>query len=379
MQFHFLNKFKRITYSTSYLPEIDGLRFLAIFSVVVIMHITHYLDEIFYNGTLTQNNYWKDFVMEGGSGVALFFVISGFILSLPFANWRLNNEKRVNLQKYFLRRVTRLEPPYLIALIILFIAHVWILHKYSFDELLPHLFASMVYLHTIIYHSFSTVLPIAWSLEVEVQFYILAPLFFLVFLIRPKQLRWLIMCAIIVGGALYWYNVENVVHVFRYIYLFFCGILLADMYCSRTVLIKNQAWGFIAGLISLLGFLFLPSLTTMAGYLVKLACMFMLVHTVLTNVYMKKLFSARLIIIIGGMCYSIYLLHFAVISAVGKLLIGAGIDPRSNFLFLPLSLLLMVSVLVVSAVFFILVEKPFMKPIGLGKLHSTKTIPETKG
>jgi peptidoglycan/LPS O-acetylase OafA/YrhL len=34
----FLQKFKRITYSTSYLPEIDGLRFLAIFSVVVIMH-----------------------------------------------------------------------------------------------------------------------------------------------------------------------------------------------------------------------------------------------------------------------------------------------------------------------------------------------------
>ena len=27
----FLNRFKRITYSTDFLPEIDGLRFLAIF------------------------------------------------------------------------------------------------------------------------------------------------------------------------------------------------------------------------------------------------------------------------------------------------------------------------------------------------------------
>ena len=379
MQFHFLNKFKRITYSTSYLPEVDGLRFLAIFSVVVIMHTTHYIDEIFHNGRLIQNNYWNDFVIEGGHGVALFFVISGFILSLPFAKWRLNNEKRVSLQKYFVRRVTRLEPPYLIALIILFMGHAWILHTYSFGELLPHLLASMVYLHTIIYHSFSTVLPVAWSLEVEVQFYILAPLFFLVFLIRPKQLRWLLMCAIIIGGALYWYKVENVVHVFRYIYLFFCGILLADMYCSRAVLIKKPAWGFIVGLSSLLGFLFIPSLTTIAGYLVKLACIFMLVHAVLTNVYMKKLFSARLIIIIGGMCYSIYLLHLAVISVVGKLLIRSGIDLSSKLLYLPLALLLIGSVLLVSAIYFILVEKPFMKPIGLGKVHPRKAIPETKG
>jgi len=260
MQLRFLNKFKRITYSTSYLAEIDGLRFLAIFSVVVIMHITHYIDEKFHHDSLIQNDYWRNFVMEGGHGVALFFVISGFILSLPFAKWRLNNEKKVSLKKYFLRRVTRLEPPYLIALIIFFIAHVWVLHKYTFDELLPHLFASMAYLHTIIYHSFSTILPIAWSLEVEVQFYVLAPLFFLVFLIPQKRVRWVIMSGIILGGALYWYNVEHVVHVFRYIYLFFCGILLADMYCTQDSIIKNQFWGFIIGLCSLLGFIFIPAL-----------------------------------------------------------------------------------------------------------------------
>jgi len=374
MQLQFLDKFKRITYSTSYLPEIDGLRFLAIFSVVVIMHTTHYINETFYNGKLIESNYWKDFVIEGGHGVALFFVISGFILSLPFAKWRLNNERKVSLQKYFLRRVTRLEPPYVIALIILFIGHVWILDKYSFDELLPHLFASMVYLHTIIYHSFSTVLPIAWSLEVEVQFYILAPLFFLIFLIRSKQLRWLVMCAVIIGGALYWYHVENVVHLFRYIYLFFSGILLADMYCSNAIIIRNKVWGFIAGLASLLGFLFIPSLTNMAGYLIKLACMLLLVHTVLTNVYMKKLFSAKVIILIGGMCYSIYLLHFAIISAVGKLLIRSGIYLSSKSLYVPLALLLTASVLVVSAVYFVLVEKPFMKPIGLGKVQPHKAI-----
>src|SRR5215213_7927905 len=167
----FFSKFRRITYSTDYLPEVDGLRFLAIFSVVVIMHIPHYIDEKFFLGKAIPNEYWSRFVIGGGYGVSLFFIISGFILSLPFAKWRLNNEKPVKLKNYFIRRLFRLEPPYIIALIIFFIGQVWVLHKYSFDFLLPHFFASVAYLHTIIYKGFSLVLPIAWSLEVEVQFY----------------------------------------------------------------------------------------------------------------------------------------------------------------------------------------------------------------
>ena len=370
MHFHFLNRFRRITYSTNYLPEIDGLRFLAIFSVVVIMHTTHYMDEKFFGNELMQNDYWKNFVMEGGHGVALFFVISGFILSLPFAKWRLNNEKKISLKKYFLRRVTRLEPPYIIALIIFFIAHVWVLHKFSFDELLPHFFASATYLHFIVYHSFSPILPVAWSLEVEVQFYILAPLFFLIFLIRSKIIRWILSSAVILFGAIYWYGVENQIHVFRYIFLFFCGILLTDMYCSKAVLFKNQSLGLVAGMCSLLGYLFIPSLHNMAGYLIKIACIFILVHAVLTNDYMKRIFSAKLIIIIGGMCYSIYLLHLATISAVGQLLMKSGINLSSRSLFLPFAFIFITSVLVVSSVYFILVEKPFMRPVGLGKVKT---------
>jgi peptidoglycan/LPS O-acetylase OafA/YrhL len=367
MQLHFLNKFRRITYSTNYLPEIDGLRFLAIFSVVVIMHITHYIDEKFYSDQLIKNNYWRNFVLEGGHGVALFFVISGFMLSLPFAKWRLNNEKKVSLKKYFLRRLTRLEPPYIIALIIFFIAHVWVLNRFSFAELLPHFFASAAYLHIIIYDSFSPILPVAWSLEVEVQFYVLAPLFFLIFLIRSKIIRWLLSSVIIIVGAIYWHGVENVVNVFRYIFLFFCGILLADMYCTNTAIFKNQKLGFLAGILSLLGYFFVPSLHNMAGYLIKIASIFVLVHTVLTNEYMKKIFSAKLIIVIGGMCYSIYLLHLAVISFVGQVLMKSGVDVANRSFVLPFIFIFIASVLLVSAVYFILIEKPFMKPIGLGK------------
>ena len=41
--------------------------------------------------------------------------------------------------------------------------------------LLPHLLASLGYVHNIVYGVPSTINVVAWSLEIEVQFYILAP------------------------------------------------------------------------------------------------------------------------------------------------------------------------------------------------------------
>ncbi|MER3469815.1 MAG: hypothetical protein C4330_00350 [Chitinophagaceae bacterium] len=81
----FLQRFRRVTYSTNYLPEIDGLRFIAIFLVVVHMHVIHYMDEKFFNDGLITHPYLKALIFEGNFGVYLFFIISDFILELPFA------------------------------------------------------------------------------------------------------------------------------------------------------------------------------------------------------------------------------------------------------------------------------------------------------
>lgn len=372
---NFLQKFKRITYSTSYLPEIDGLRFLAIFSVVVIMHTTNYLDEMLFKNQILGNGYWKNFVTAGGHGVDLFFVISGFILSLPFAKWRLNKEKKVSLKNYYLRRLTRLEPPYIIALIILFIAHVWILHQYSFNELLPHFFASAAYLHNIIYHSFSWVLPIAWSLEIEVQFYVLAPLLFLLFLIPYRIVRYIIYLSVIVFSSYYWFDYWGIGNVFIFLRVFFIGILLADLYCTKIVVIKNDTLSFLTGTLALAGFFFIPSIYYEegvvhygAGYLVKLVCMFLLFHCTLNNNNLRKIFSMQGITIIGGMCYSIYLLHFAIISATGTLLVKTNLALTNKIYFPLYASIFILLVLVLSAVYFVFVEKPFMKPVRfLGK------------
>lgn len=358
-----LKKFRRVTASTQYLPEVDGLRFLAIFMVAIWMHTTHFIDEKFFSNRLIDSPYWKNFVMEGGYGVAIFFMISGFILSLPFAKKHFDKdktEKPISLRRYYLRRLVRLEPPYIIALIIFFIGNVWVLNKFSFQELLPHFFASAFYLHNTIYNSFSYVLPVAWSLEVEVQFYLLAPFLCYLYLVRPKYLRWSIFIALIIASGIY--NNQFIMgNVVKFFCCFGIGMLVTDFYCNKEKFIRSSDLCFAIGIVSLLVIVFVPSLTSNIGYWIKFLFSIVFFYIVLTNAKMKKIFSNKYLAIIGGMCYSIYLLHFGILSVLGKLAQSTGLN-LSNPLFIPLYFVFFgACILVVSSVYFLWVEKPFMK------------------
>src|SRR6185436_17416816 len=149
------------------------------------MHLPTLMSTHLFNGKLFNNPYIISVLLEGGHGVSFFFMISGFILALPFIKEKMPGGSPVSLKKYYLRRLTRLEPPYLAALLLSFILLVLVKGQ-SFAGLLPHLGASSVYMHNIIYNNPSSVLGVAWSLEVEVQFYILAPFLCFIFLIKHQ-------------------------------------------------------------------------------------------------------------------------------------------------------------------------------------------------
>lgn len=346
-----------------YLPEIDGLRFMAVFMVAILMHTTNFIDVKFHNKQLFQSRYWGNFIIEGVNGMYLFFMISGFILSLPFARAYLTNNlsAKPGLKQYYLRRLIRLEPPYIIALAIFFIMNVWVVKKFGFEELLPHFFASLFYLHNIIYSGFSFVLPVAWSLEVEVMFYLIAPFLCFIYLMPFAWIRRLIFIAIITASVIYWHDRWEVRLQHKFLYFFLSGMLITDLYCTNFKLVSSAKWCTAFGVILLLAFFLIPSLYNLPLYVVKHGCLMIFFYIVLTNQYFKNVFSTRIITIIGGMCYSIYLLHFGVLSCVGMLLQKAGLA-SSNVYYIPLYLLLFAAcILGISAAYFILVEKPFMR------------------
>lgn len=185
-------KFDRIISSGKFIPEIDGLRFIAIFSVFM-FHLSGFIvakDQTQYKTTYDFD--WLTALLSRGHlGVPIFFIISGFILAKPFANFYLKDGKKIKLKDFYIRRITRIEPPYFIVMTALLLGMIFVVKKIPPIETLKSYLSSMTYTHNFFYGE--GVLPklnaVAWSLEVEIQFYILSPFFALIFTLKKKKIR----------------------------------------------------------------------------------------------------------------------------------------------------------------------------------------------
>jgi peptidoglycan/LPS O-acetylase OafA/YrhL len=102
-----LNHLSRITTAGRvFIPQIDGLRFIAIMAVVAyhVRAICSYHFQASPMGQTIEGDPVNDIFSVGNNGVRLFFAISGFILSLPFARQYLCAGKPVGLRGYYIRR-----------------------------------------------------------------------------------------------------------------------------------------------------------------------------------------------------------------------------------------------------------------------------------
>ena len=321
----------RITSSGEFIPEVDGLRFVAITGVLVSHLLMNFLvktgriagvGEIETLDAGVCERFLITVLLNGTLGVQLFFVISGFILGMPFARAHFGVRPMVKLRAYFLRRLTRLEPPYIICLVLLFSAAVW-MGRESFAGLLPHLLASILYLHNAIYGEYSRVNGVAWTLEIEVQFYLLAPLLASVFRIGSKAFRRAVLCASILGlsamVALLPYYSRFSLSLGVYLQYFLVGFLLADIYISDWRNNPQTRWW---GDFGVLGFAALCIwVVTRQRELLWLmpVGMFAMTWFVFQARFLRRLLNAWPIVIIGGMCYTIYLYHFSLMLVVGPL------------------------------------------------------------
>lgn len=356
------SRLRRITSSGNYLPELDGLRFVAI-AMVVVYHVWGYY-RVYApagSGDKAANHLLMHEVLRGWQGgVQLFFVISGFILGLPFARHVLKDGPPIALKQYFLRRLTRLEPPYIVAMITLFLAAI-ALGKYTFSQLFPSLLASLVYLHNIVFQKFPLVTVVAWSLEIEVQFYILAPLIALIFRLPQLQRRALMLLGIVGMPVLHGFVQLPFKSIYDFIQFFLGGFLLADLYASKSSKQTDAWWGVPVGLALLCYMLGVRQAETWAGRIAHPVVLAAFCYVGLFFDRWKRVLGTPWLSIIGGMCYSIYLLHFALISMFGRAVVRLQPTPYfvANFVFH--LMLQLVVVLGVGSLFFHFVEKPCMR------------------
>src|SRR5665213_427238 len=102
-----MSRFRRITSGTSWIPQVDGLRFVAIFSVLILHLLLLVRDEGVRLLVFPASSHWLTFAIENGDrGVSLFFVISGYILARPFLREHRLEGKKISVGAYYLRRLT---------------------------------------------------------------------------------------------------------------------------------------------------------------------------------------------------------------------------------------------------------------------------------
>lgn len=149
-----------------YRPDIDGLRAIAIISVVIF----HTFPKILKSGFV---------------GVDIFFVISGFLIT----NLVLKDLENFSITDFYIRRIKRIFPALIIVLLSCFIFGWLMLFSDEFKQLNKHIAASSTFISNFIllkesgyFDSAALTKPLLhlWSLAIEEQFYIFFPLFLIV-------------------------------------------------------------------------------------------------------------------------------------------------------------------------------------------------------
>lgn len=353
------------------IPFIDGLRFLAIVPVI----FQHANERLLKYGDLPILNdseaFLSFFISRGTIGVFLFFAISGFVLSLPIAK----TGKAEHYGTYLKRRLQRIEPPFLFWMaccaLILFV-----LGKYPASELWWHFLATITYTHQFFFAEYSIINPVAWSLEVEIQFYLLAPFiakaYFNFSQKRNRRLGLIsfIVFWLLIQHALGWHLQPWKASILGQLPHFLIGILAADLYCHPVgFLQKFKFWDVLFPLF------FLTMALTWTEELGKsIVFEFALLGIFISAFYgriLHRFLSISWVAIIGGMCYTLYLIHLPLMegyySFIGKFGQWSGyIGQLSISLTFLLPLLLLCGIIAFQRI-----EQPFMKKRKKGTISTT--------
>ncbi|MEZ4668362.1 MAG: acyltransferase [Anaerolineae bacterium] len=120
------------------------------------------------------DHWWQAIAIEGHAGVTLFFVLSGFLICLRYFPAVASGQ--FSARNYAFKRVARIGPPYWVVLgaVAFFAAPRTIYSVYLPQPLINWTFTQAYFQQLL----FSGILP-AWSLTIEVTFYVLAPLILL--------------------------------------------------------------------------------------------------------------------------------------------------------------------------------------------------------
>ena len=340
-----------------YRPEIDGLRAISVIAVLI------------YHAKLT----FFDFqIFKGGFiGVDIFFVISGYLITLIILK-ELISKGTLSFKFFYEKRVRRILPTLLVVMIVsapfawIYLIP-WNFVSYSNSILYSLVFNSNLYFYNLghVYGAIDGLLkPFlhTWSLSVEEQFYILFPItLFVIFRFSNKFLIHFLILGFIISLGIADWGSRNYPRLNFYILPSRCwellaGSILAYLEIKSGTRNKNKLFRLIFPTVGILliGYsLFFfnseklhPSFHT----LVPIIGVCLIIWFSEKNELITKILSIKLLVWVGLISYSLYLWHYPVFSFAKMELISISIF--NKFILITLTFIL-------SVISFKFIEKPF--------------------
>ena len=340
----------------NYRPDIDGLRAIAVISV------------IFYHADQTINNFR---ILPGGFvGVDIFFVISGFLITSIILK-ELNETGTFSFLHFYERRCKRIIPVLLFVFIATF-PFVWLYFiPSSFIDFAKSLFSSLFFFSNYFFYfsgelydaENSLLKPLlhTWSLSIEEQFYIIFPLIFYIsfkFLKSHLTKVFIFFLLTSVFIMIVTFDKNESLAFFSFFSRFWeliIGCLVAILSFKKKEINKT-----LSNIYSLIGLIlifysifffdsrtnypFLPTLLPVCGT-------GLIIYYNNKSNFFYKILSIKPIVFIGLISYSLYLWHYPIF-AIGRTTEFFG-DGVSKKLFLLTFLCSLVS--------YYLIEKPIKK------------------
>ncbi len=308
-----------------YIAGIDSLRAFAVLSVMI-FHLN------------------ASFLSGGFSGVDVFFVISGYVVSSSLYRAYNSNFFQLTLE-FYARRILRILPPLIIMLVVfsvlstLFIPSSWLSDTNSETALAAFFGYSNFALIWFTDGYFSPRVEFnpflhTWSLGVEEQFYIFFPLMFFIWIKYKNKPRvsflanWFLASLFVFSLIYAWY--ETPLHPDRAFYLLpsrfwelAAGALLFKLHLQKRFLadcdFKSNLYIIIGTVLMISGFIFSDkgsfpfpwALLSVSGTLFLIAGV---ARAAQNKPNLQKLFENRKLVYIGKISYSLYLWHWPVYS-----------------------------------------------------------------
>jgi len=178
--------------------ELDGVRAIAVIMVL----FYHFFKDVDVNYDILV--LLKKLSLFGKTGVSLFFVLSGFLITRILLNTKQNDSY---FKSFYIKRVLRIFPLYYFFLVIYYFVVPLFLHQ-SFADFSQQIWYWTFMQNFALTFDWNSVGPIHyWSLSVEEHFYLFWPL--IIYYCSLKNVKWAIVSLCIISFLVRFILIEN--------------------------------------------------------------------------------------------------------------------------------------------------------------------------